>query len=86
MLMATIDRDLKRRILIESLRPESLSTMAQAALSNPHYTPTIRPRTPTWDFCTWLDQQTHFMGPVNKNFWMNSSSFNRFYQDAGAKP
>lgn len=74
--------DMDRRILYESMRPGALRTMAWTALNNPSYVRTVRPKTPTWDYASWLQEDTHFMGPRNANFVLNSSLFNRIFQQS----
>ena len=81
-MFSKIRDDLNRRILYESMRPSALESMARAAMENPSYERTVRPRTPTWDFSTWLQEDTHFMGPRNTGFVLNSSLFNRIFQQS----
>jgi len=79
-MFSKIQQDLNRRILIESMRPGTLETMARAALENPHHVRTIRPRTPTWDYKTWLDEGRYFVNPLNPSFIVNGARFNRMTQ------
>lgn len=79
-MFAQIRADLNRRILIESMRPEVLTSMAAAALENPSYVRTIRPRTPTWDFDAWTREFFVYEDCSTGRFVMNSSLFNRMTQ------
>ena len=83
-MFAQIRTDLNRRILIESMRPEVLTSMAAAALENPSYVRTIRPRTPTWDFDAWTREffvhDFVYEDCSTGRFVMNSSLFNRMTQ------
>ena len=85
-MFSKIRNDLNRRILYESMRPEQLQTMARVAMENPHYVRTIRPRTPTWDFPTWMQEHTHFVGPPDPSFILHTSRFNRIFQHTHAIP